>query len=271
MPFQQPPLAAAERNFVEAWWHMATTDPGTESFEGDGIRAFITGDESPMMNGVLETRILGSNAWIDSVIERTVTRFQARGVPLLWWHLPSAEPLDLPDRLAARGFVHVENLPVMTMDLADLPPQPPIPGLAIERVRDSAGLETFLAIAVPVLEAPKSFEEAARQVFTADGFGDDAVGRHYVGYLAGRPVAASSLIFEANIAGIFNVASVEGVRGRGIGSALTIAPLHEAKALGYRMAALQSSPIGHGVYRRIGFRDVGAFGVHVLSPSPEGS
>ena len=48
------------------------------------------------------------------------------------------------------------------------------------------------------------------------------------------------------------------VRGRGIGGAITLRPLLEARDQGYRYAALFATELGVGAYRRIGFRDTGA-------------
>jgi len=51
------------------------------------------------------------------------------------------------------------------------------------------------------------------------------------------------------------VVTLPEVRRRGIGAAMTLRVLHEARAIGYRVAVLTASPDGIGVYRRIGFRE----------------
>jgi GNAT superfamily N-acetyltransferase len=80
--------------------------------------------------------------------------------------------------------------------------------------------------------------------------------RYYLAYLNGRPVAASMSFLGAGVAGIYCVATVEEARGQGIGAAVTLAPLLEARGLGYHAGRLRSSDMGYNVYRRIGFQKV---------------
>lgn len=50
------------------------------------------------------------------------------------------------------------------------------------------------------------------------------------------------------------VVTLPEVRRRGIGASMTLRVLREARAMGYRVAVLTTSPDGIGIYRRIGFR-----------------
>ena len=49
-------------------------------------------------------------------------------------------------------------------------------------------------------------------------------------------------------------------RGRGVGAAITLAPLLEARHLGFHIGILQASHLGYNVYRRLGFQDFGKLG-----------
>ncbi|NIS81019.1 MAG: GNAT family N-acetyltransferase [Anaerolineales bacterium] len=70
---------------------------------------------------------------------------------------------------------------------------------------------------------------------------------------------------EFGCSGIYLVATLKEVRGQGIGSALTLLPLQEARALGYRIGILGSTEKGLGMYRRLGYREYFKFGIYICS------
>jgi ribosomal protein S18 acetylase RimI-like enzyme len=78
----------------------------------------------------------------------------------------------------------------------------------------------------------------------------------YVGRAEGRVVSTALGLAGESATGIFNVATPAEYRGRGYGAAVTSHALREGFAAGSEFGYLQSSTIGHGVYRRLGFRDV---------------
>ena len=74
----------------------------------------------------------------------------------------------------------------------------------------------------------------------------------YLGRLDGEPVATNMLFNGAGVGGICG-STVAWAGGKGIGGAITLKPLLEARSMGYRYAVLFSSEMGIGVYERIGF------------------
>jgi GNAT superfamily N-acetyltransferase len=76
----------------------------------------------------------------------------------------------------------------------------------------------------------------------------------YLGRLDGEPAACNILFNGGGVAGVYGVATVPSARNKGIGAAITLRPLLDAREVGYRYGVLFSSDMGVRVYERIGFR-----------------
>ena len=129
-------------------------------------------------------------------------------------------------------------------------------GLVIERVGDGDTLKQFSHTAVLGLGLPASTGDAFNELWATAGVGPDLPLRHYLGWLDGKPVATSSLMLGAGVAGIYIVVTVPEARRKGIGTAMTLAACREARALGYRVAVLGATKMGYGVYQKLGFREI---------------
>ena len=81
----------------------------------------------------------------------------------------------------------------------------------------------------------------------------------FVGRVDGRPVSCSLLVTSGPTAGVYNVATLGALRGKGYGAALTWAAVAEGARRGCTHAVLQSSESGYPVYRRMGFTDLGRY------------
>jgi GNAT superfamily N-acetyltransferase len=88
------------------------------------------------------------------------------------------------------------------------------------------------------------------------GHGPEATWIRFAGLMDGRPVGSAGLRVGAGVAGVYNVATPPDQRRRGIGAAMSFAAMRAAHDLGYEIALLGASPLGRGVYERLGFRDV---------------
>jgi ribosomal protein S18 acetylase RimI-like enzyme len=64
-------------------------------------------------------------------------------------------------------------------------------------------------------------------------------------------------VLGGGVVGLYNICTREDYRRRGIGTALTLQPLLEARARGLHIGVLQASAAGAGVYTRIGFTSFG--------------
>jgi GNAT superfamily N-acetyltransferase len=211
-----------------------------------------SGRPDTTLNSVVSARF--SPNTVDARVDTVLASFRAESRCLTWHVGPSTEPSDLGRTLLAHGLTHSEDEPGMAVEIDRMREDVAAPAeLTIETVRDERGLEEWVSVWLfPAPEAVRLFVfESMRQ----RGLGDELPWRFFVGRLGGRPVACSQLCAAAGVAGVQYVVTLPEVRRRGIGAAMTLQVLREARAMGYRVGVLTSSPDGLGIYRRIGFRE----------------
>jgi ribosomal protein S18 acetylase RimI-like enzyme len=108
--------------------------------------------------------------------------------------------------------------------------------------------------------APEDFSEHLRLAGLPRGFlsGADPSAFHVlVASLRGEHVSTAIGFDFAGDCGIYNVATLESARRRGLATALTAIQLHNARARGCRTASLQSTEMAERLYSAAGFRDLG--------------
>src|SRR6185436_8945005 len=138
------------------------------------------------------------------------------------------------------------------VDLMALPEDLPFPtGLEIVPVEKGEILQQWIHTASIGFEVPEEYERVWYEFFVEAAL--DPPFRSYLALLHGQPVATSQLFLSAGVAGIYNVTCIPEARGQGIGAAITLAPLLQAREMGYCISILQASEKGARVYRRLGF------------------
>jgi ribosomal protein S18 acetylase RimI-like enzyme len=75
-----------------------------------------------------------------------------------------------------------------------------------------------------------------------------------VGYAGGHAVATSLALVSGPVVGIYNVNVLPSARRRGFGSSMTWAAMEHGRRQGCRAAFLESTPMSHRLYERMGFR-----------------
>jgi GNAT superfamily N-acetyltransferase len=261
---------AVQDNLVALFRSMCAVLPGSEIVEQPHLSRHCAFPTNPMFKGVWGTNLAPDD--VDAAVDESIAWFKERGAPyFFWWTAPGTAPNDLGDRLAARGLMSMAEqqkelasgirqteagAPGMVADLhhmneAVLETAPA--GFSIEEVADRQSLEEFKHVFVTTYEIPEWAGQAWVDATLAVGIGKTPW-RMFVGRINGEPVATNMLFNGGGVASVYAVAAIPSVRGRGIGGAITLAPLLQARADGYRYAVLFSTEVGVRVYERIGFR-----------------
>lgn len=190
------------------------------------------------------------------------------GIPVRHWngaHVTGPEP----DLDAAAAWFAERGMPWAVLVPDESSWRPPTALITRQRVmlRDLDDLP-----AVPALDLRWDDGETAADV-QRQAFGDDLTGEFVLPKLANpscavvtaAAAATATLVVAQGVAAVFGVATLPGHRRRGLGAAVTLAVMHEARARGCDLAYLNPSDLGYGVYARLGFVDAPGWRVHGAS------
>src|SRR4029077_11735572 len=146
-----------------------------------------------------------------------------------------AEPMRA--EVEKRGYTLDPTTRAMGMALDDIAvPRPQIP------LRPARWLEYLTMEGLP-LDFLSTADHAAFHLLAARADGE---------------LVAAALAYDfGGDCGIYNLGTVEKARRRGLGTALTAAQVHAARARGCQTASLQSTEMAERVYAAVGFRALG--------------
>jgi ribosomal protein S18 acetylase RimI-like enzyme len=255
-------LAQAMDANMAAFWAPYGRGAGAELYADAKLVWIYTGIGSPLFNGVVRANL--NRHGVKVVADALRVRIATRGAPCFWWIGPRSKPDDIRELLGQHGLKAAGSAPGMALALESLErAREPIAGFELRKVegaqmralwgRIAAQGSGFPAAAVDALEALEPTIDDARY----------AAQRRYLGLLEGTLVACSALVIEAGVAGVYAVATLPQARRRGIGRAMTLLPLLEARELGCRVGVLQSSSAGRSLYESLGFRAAFDYGLYL--------
>jgi GNAT superfamily N-acetyltransferase len=169
-----------------------------------------------------------------------------RSLGVRCWHVwvPPGNPAD--EALGHAGLHAKGSTPAMGLDLGEVPLTPP--GIPLEQLPSQEELIPLNAEAF----GPESGLE--RQAWHSQSHAHV----HVLGVHEGGQLIVGGLAHDvADTAGIYLVATALSARGRGLATELMRGLLIHARDRGCTAAVLQATALGHGVYQRVGFRDLG--------------
>jgi hypothetical protein len=228
------------RNMALAW-ESAAQAMGGAAARWDEAWVSDAGSRCPFLNNATIIRAPEERD-LPNLTARLDEFFGARkgGSWLLW----SAQPIA---DLTAAGYTFWGQPPTMLrLPGGDPPPLPP--ELRIVRVQDVATLAAFETVLIDGFPVP--WVQPAQPGCLWD---ERVLGQPlhlFVGFVEDRPVSVSTAFVAEAVVGVYAVATLPDVRGRGYGAALT----WRATTVEPRLPAmLQASDLGRPIYERLGF------------------
>lgn len=242
-------------NLEEAYKLCALYGPNSEVKDSSDQLSYFTGVLDPFANAVVRS-VFEQDEAADR-IRQTLAYYVDRNVPTMWFVTPASRPSNLGALLVDAGMTARKESPAMVLDMPGRPPIPPIAtDVEITEVRTQAEAEVWARAATKGSTVPPEIGDLLVLAANAGGYSNESALRLFVLNKGADAVATSALVTTGDMAGIYCVATLESHRRQGLGAAITSATLAAAWDAGYRVATLQASKMGRGVYERLGFRDV---------------
>jgi len=246
-------IRTIEDNLMEAWMALEI-HPRVEIYVGRDLTQFVSGIPFPLCNGVFQARF--NPEGIDEAIDDALRIFRERKLPGLWWVGPSSSPGDLEEHLRRKGLAAAGNAIGMAVDLSMVTDFSSLPeGISLGEVTDEILLRQFFHPFSTVFSIPPFAADFFREAYESLGFTPQNPLRNYVAFHNGKPVGSASLFLESGAAGIYNMAVLPEFRGKGIGKALILRAVEDAKTLGYGIGVLHAVEGADALYRSVGFQE----------------
>jgi ribosomal protein S18 acetylase RimI-like enzyme len=257
------PHQDAHLNLIDSSRQLFELDPGAEIEVGAGW-VFGAGRSS---HPAISNAAFRSDDELDpdELLERAGAFFAARERGFAIWARTEVEAdRELIDAAERSGLQAVYEMPEMV--LSGRAKEEPAPaGVELRRVASPDDAQRYWEVASAAYAGIGFPPEVFAFYENHDGLWADNV----VAFLArveGRPAGIAMTVVSHGVAGIYWVGCTEEARGHGLGRAVTAAAVNAGLDMGAETASLQASPMGEGLYRKMGFETV--FDYRLLMQEP---
>lgn len=245
-----------EANLRQTFRLLAQGRSRADTVELEGVSIASPGVAFQMFNAAFLSSTVEDRAELERRLARAKQFFAARKMAWAFWICEGwlARPARRALTYACEdfGLRTVAEMPGMIAEALREPKRPLVSGLHVRRADTPAMMEDFRAIGSVCFHVPPPwFYEV---------FDDATLSRPFicwVGYRGSVPVATAATVVSRGVIGVYNVATMPDVRGRGYGEAVMRHAIEAAAAeSGLHRVILQSTAMGESLYKQLGFREV---------------
>ena len=238
-------LAAADANMRETWRTVTQAGPSPSAVERDSALLLASGLPVGLFNPAFVSAAVDDG---DALVAEIVEHYRALGLPfILYFRDEHDRDHRLYDAATSAGLIEHYRPPLMVMDpIVDAPALPN--GVEIVPV-DESNLDDSLRVLAEAFGMPI---ELGRAAFPPSLLAVDSL-IPLLALVDGEPASTAAASITGDVGGVYNVATLPGFRGRGVGAAATWAAVAAGAAAGATRSVLQASEAGRPVYERMGF------------------
>jgi GNAT superfamily N-acetyltransferase len=246
-----------EQNLRQSFRILAGARDRADVREIDGVSIASLGATFQMFNAAFLNSYVLDESDLERRIAISAVQFAQHRLDWAFWMCDSFLDRRL-QRKAERTFSRMglslsSELPAMAAESL-VTPWRRLPNIDIRPVCDYQSRRAFCEIGAVCFHVPLTWFE---EVFD-ERMGDRREFVAWLAFLNGEPVATAATVIAANAIGVYNVGTLPGHRGRGVGEAIVRYVVEQAqKGSGIHRTVLQSTSFGYDLYRKMGYKTVG--------------
>lgn len=242
---------------AERW---AWAPPGSTWIQRDGYLLLIS-DEAWYTPQVAWSHLQPDD--VPSAVEEAISEVRGHRKQVLhWWVRASTDPVDTEQRLLDLGFTPLEDVEILSWDLARDPAEIPVPAdVTVTLVDDEAGVRTVHEVGARGFGSPQVTEDAMQRYleeFRTSRTSGNPTEFNFLARVDGEPAATGGVSLVGEGARLWGASVLPEFRGRGAYRALLAARLRHAAASGAGFALTKARTGTSGpILRRLGFHSHG--------------
>jgi len=245
-------------NMVEYWKYFSQSKQ-VKFYEDDEIfhvDCGLTYDEAPFgPNCVLKANLKPET--MRQRIEKVIDYYTSKNMPFWWYICPASSPSNLGEVLKSYSFSEMDGTPVMAVKLDEMIVDRKKPNqLEILEVTDESGFREWWDLWVNGYPQPEVLGKKFADITAEIGYHPSNMMKFYTGYYDGEPAGTTFILIGAGVVALYGVTVLPKMRGKGIGTELSLHPLRIARTMGLKIGVLDATEQGIGIYQRIGFKKV---------------
>lgn len=247
---------AIEDNLYNFWRTCSKIDNKNVKFtENENFYRFSAGIPIFLVNGVLDTKIPSEIA--EETISGIFQSFKHDMLPFNWVVGPSSKPSNLRELLLLKNPSFKVDLPGLALNLNGLSNEiKDLPNITTVKVQDIETFKQWTEVILNAFEIPMDLlYDFYVNSFSSVFLNGTSTINAYLSYFNEKPAACSIGFYGSGVIGLYGIATLKEARQNGLGSAVTLAPLYEAKILGYEIGILHSTEMGLKLYKKLGFKE----------------
>lgn len=231
-----------------------------EEYRTPQVHLMVSGAPDSIFNGVLRAAIPTEQA--DETIEKIIGRFRAYKVTGSWHVGPSSRPLDLGERLLARGFRHIGDRSGMAIAIPPASRRLLIPeGVTIRLASSLRDIDRWMSVFRQV-----SGLSLYQHAWYLGRYRKLEYPRYSVlqvlAELDEEPVGTAAVFLFGEVAVLSDITVLPSARRKGIGSALTRFTLREARMHQFQIGALRAPESAVPFFQQVGFQEYCTFNLY---------